>query len=452
VRDHVHGRLDLAFEELGALSLKNIARPFEAFVLRPNAVISKSVGRSLVYGTGEALPLPDKPSIAVLAFNNMSGDAEQEYFSDGISEDIIAELSRSHSLFVIARNSSFTYKGRAVDVRQVGRELGVRYVLEGSVRRSGSRIRVVAQLIEAETGSHIWAERCDRALEDIFAVQDEITSAVVTAIVPAVADAEVQRILRKPPENLGAWEAYQRGLWHLGKSNAANNMQAIEFLKRAIELDASFVPAYSALGLASIYQAGAFRTRTVDEIAKHAESWARMAVGIDATDADAQAILSHVTVLAGNLEDALRRARLARNSSPSSSVAFASEGFVLVHMGLRSQGRDALREALRLDPHGPANAVIMNHLVMAYYLDGAYNDAIEAARQAIMRYPDWPLTHRWLAAALGQAERAEEASAALQIAMSSEAFELYTRKCPPWSNPADFEHLLEGLRKAGWQG
>ena len=191
VRDHVQDRLNLAFEELGALSLKNIARPVEGFVIRINAVaITKSVERSLVHGTGEALPLPNKPSIAVLAFNNMSGDSEQEYFADGISEDIIAALSRSRSIFVIARSSSFTYKGRAVDVRQVARELGVRYVLEGSVRRSGARVRVVAQLIEAETGNHIWAERFDRALEDVFAVQDETTSAVVTAIIPAVADAE----------------------------------------------------------------------------------------------------------------------------------------------------------------------------------------------------------------------------------------------------------------------
>ena len=181
-------RLDLAFEELGALNLKNIARPVEAFVLRPDvaATAPKSVERSLVHGTGEALPLPDKPSIAVLAFTNMSGDPEQEYFSDGIADDIITELSRSRSLFVIARNSSFTYKGRAVDVKQVARELGVRYVVEGSVRRSGSRVRVTAQLIDAETGNHIWAERYDRDVQEVFAVQDEITAAVANAILPAI--------------------------------------------------------------------------------------------------------------------------------------------------------------------------------------------------------------------------------------------------------------------------
>src|SRR5262249_30424210 len=159
----------------------------------------------------------DKPSIAVLPFTNMSGDPEQEFFADGIAEDIITTLSRYPSLFVIARNSSFTYKGRAVDVKQVGRELGVRYALEGSVRKAGNRIRVTAQLVEAEAGNHVWAERYDRELADIFAMQDEITEAVTIAIAPAVADAERQRAMRKPPGSLDAWAAYQRGLWHFGK-------------------------------------------------------------------------------------------------------------------------------------------------------------------------------------------------------------------------------------------
>jgi adenylate cyclase len=179
----------------------------------------------------------------------MSGDLEQEYFSDGIAEDIITELSRSRSLFVIARNSSFTYKGRAVDIKNIARELGVRYVLEGSMRRSGGRVRVVAQLIDAQTGNHIWAERYDRALEDVFAVQDEITTAVVTAILPAVADAELRRVLRKPPESLGAWEAYQRGLWHIAQASREDNERAQQFLQRAVSLDASFAPAYVAMAM-----------------------------------------------------------------------------------------------------------------------------------------------------------------------------------------------------------
>ena len=218
VRDHVHDRLDLAFEPLGSLDLKNVARPVEAFVLRPagGRAARAEPARALLPGnTPETLPLPDRPSIAVIAFTNMSGDPEQEYFSDGIADDIITDLSRIRWLFVIARNSSFAYKGNATDIKQIGRELGIRYVLKGSVRRGGERVRVNAQLIDAESGNHVWAERYDRNLANVFAVQDEITLAVTRAIEPAVSDAEQRRALRKPPSNLGAWETYQRGMWHL---------------------------------------------------------------------------------------------------------------------------------------------------------------------------------------------------------------------------------------------
>ncbi len=239
VRDHVHDRLDVDFQALGALKLKNIARPVEAFILRPSA--------GDVHGAKESLSLSDKPSIAVLAFTNMSGDPEQEYFSDGIADDIITELSRMRWLFVTARNTSFTYKGRAIDVKQAGRELGVRYVLEGSVRRGGLRVRVTAQLIDAETGNHVWAERYDRDLADVFAVQDEITLAVIRAIGPALADAEQRRALRKPPESLGAWEAYQRGLWHLEKMSVGDHERARDFFQRATVLDPLFASAHAML-------------------------------------------------------------------------------------------------------------------------------------------------------------------------------------------------------------
>ena len=197
-------------------------------------------------------PAPsDRPSIAVLAFTNMSGDPEQEYFSDGIADDIITELSRMRGLFVIARNTSFTYKGYAIDVKQVGRELGVRYVLEGSVRRGGQRVRVIAQLIDAETGSHVWAERYDRDLADVFVVQDEITFAVTRAIGPAVADAEQRRVLRKPPESLGAWEAYQRGLWHLSQMRVEDATSHVRYFNRALELDPTLAAAHT--GLSRLY-------------------------------------------------------------------------------------------------------------------------------------------------------------------------------------------------------
>ena len=230
VRDQVRDKLDFAFEDAGEQRVKNIARPLRVYHVRPGELADEEMSAAQ-----PPLALPDKPSLAVLPFTNMSGDPEQEFVSDGIAEDVISALSHYPSLFVIARNSTFTYKGRAVDVKQVGRELGVRYVLEGGVRKAGNRIRVTAQLIEAETGNHVWANRYDRDLADIFAVQDEITHALTTALTPAIADAELRRAIRKPPESLDAWAAYQRGLWHLSKANSEDDtMRRTSFGRRSI--------------------------------------------------------------------------------------------------------------------------------------------------------------------------------------------------------------------------
>src|SRR5260370_32010245 len=220
VRDQVGNKLPLAFEDLGGQQVENIAQAIRVYRVQ---------GEKPPAQPATAPPLPDKPSIAVLSFANTSNDPEQEFFADGIAEDVITPLSRYPSLCLIARNSCFTYKGRAVDVKQVGRELGVRYVLEGSLRKSGNRVRITAQLVEAESGKHVWAERYDRNLADIFALQDEITEAVTIALVPAIAAAEQQRAMRKPPASLDAWAAYQRGLWHLSKASAADDALAEKF-------------------------------------------------------------------------------------------------------------------------------------------------------------------------------------------------------------------------------
>src|SRR5262245_33534606 len=257
----VRGKFDATFEDIGEQKLKNIVQPVRVYRMR---IVGTSAGAS----TSEhstTLPLPDKPSIAVLAFQNMSGEAEQEYFADGIAEDIITALSKTRWLFVIARNSSFIYKGRTVDIKQIGRELGVRYVLEGSVRKSGNRVRITAQLIEAATGAHTWAERYDRDLADIFAVQDEITGSVVNAIEPAMAQAEQQRVSRKLPDSLDAWEAYHRGLWHFLKQEPGENDQARPFFQRAIELDRGFAPGYYALAMTHLWDAVAYNTRPLQE-------------------------------------------------------------------------------------------------------------------------------------------------------------------------------------------
>ena len=218
--------------------------------------------------TAPSPPLTDKPSIAVLAFANMSSEPDQEFFSDGIASDIITELSRIRWLLVIARNSSFWYKNRKVDVKEIARDLGVRYVLEGSVRRSGNRVRVTAELIEAETGSHIWAERYDRDVTEVFAVQDEITTAVALAIEPVIANAEQQRAIRRPPGQFSAWEAYQRGLWHQARFDVGENLVAREYFQRATALDPTFSPAYQGLVQTYVDECRLFSTHGVEETAR----------------------------------------------------------------------------------------------------------------------------------------------------------------------------------------
>ncbi len=456
VRDHVHGRLDLAFEELGALDLKNIARPVEAFLLRPDAgaSASESIERALVQGSGESLPLPDKPSIAVLAFTNMSGDPEQEYFSDGIADDIITELSRSRSLFVIARSSSFTYKGHAVDIRQVARELGVRYVLEGSVRRSSGRARVVAQLIDAEAGNHIWAERYDRALEDVFAIQDDITAAVATAIAPVIAEAESRRVLRKPPESLGAWEAYQRGLWHMAKANRAEYEEAQKFLQRAVLLDATFASAHVALAMNCLWQGQVFAALPLQEAGFLTRHWAQKAVELDPSDADAHAMLAWAKGMGGINDEARDGVSLAVALNPNSVLVNTTLGVLRLFDGHPADARVALREALRLDPRHPLNCIPLLQIGVSYYFQGDYASAADAARRVVAQFPNMPLGHRYVAASLGQLGHKEEARAALQRAVETapRTFDLYVRSRPPWFRPEDHEHMLEGLRKAGWQG
>jgi adenylate cyclase len=448
VRDHVHGRLGFAFEGLGPLNLKNIVRPVEAYLIKPNMV-----ERSLLYGTGEALPLPEKPSVAVLPFTNMSGDSEQEYFSDGISEDIITELSHSRSLFVIARNSSFTYKGRAVDVKKVAGELGVRYVLEGSVRRSGQRVRVVAQLVDAETGNHIWAQRYDRPLEDVFAVQDEITASATTAIVPAVIGAEQRRALRKRPESLGAWEAYMRGQWHEARGTIPDHERAKEFFQRAIALDPGFAVAYSAKSLAYLNDGAIYATLPLPRAAEQSAEWAHRAIALDPEFADAQIVMTYAAMIAGNSDEAHDHLRLAESNSPNSPAVLAVKGFVLLFTNHPAEARQALIESLRLDPRGPDTPGSMQLIAISHYYERDYVTAVETARHTVARFPKYHLTYRWLAAALGQLGRTDEAQAALRTAieLSPQSFEFYVSTRPAWHEPDNYEHMLDGLRKAGWR-
>jgi len=277
-----------------------------------------------------ALALPDKPSIAILPFRNMSGDPEQEYFADGIAEDIITILSRSPYFFVSARNSTFTYKGRDVDVKQVGRELGVRYVLGGSVRRGGNRVRISAQLTDVETGNHLWADRYDRDPIDIFAVQDEITEAVTTAVEPAVVQMERHRSVRKPPESLGAWEAYQRGLWHYFHYRPTEHEAAEKFFRRAIDLDPNFAQAHALLSTALFTAATRYQQRSLAEVSDEVLGLAQRAVSLDPSDVIGHNSMGWALMIRGDFEGALAEARQALAISPNFAHAHYLLGATLL--------------------------------------------------------------------------------------------------------------------------
>jgi adenylate cyclase len=457
VRDHVHDRLDLTFEELGTLNLKNIVQSVEGFVLRfrdaatttPSAVVRSPVQRS-----SEVSRAADKPSIAVLAFTNMSGDSAQEYFSDGVADDIITELSRSRALFVIARNSSFNYRGHTTDVKQIARELGVRYVLEGSVRRAGEWIRITAQLIEATSGTHIWAERYDRDQQNIFAVQDAITQAVVTAIGPAVADAEMHRAMRRPPKSLGTWELYQQGLWHLAKVDSTENDKARGLFERAIELDPMFAAAY--VGLSRAYKSAGtqYLSMPLDEATGLACVHARKAIELDPGDSETQAELAGSLFLQGEMNNATEMAQQALSINPNCARAHRVMGAALISTGRTVEGRQALGVSTRLSPRDAVIVTTGLWIAISHYFDRDYDRCVEAARRQLSAYPNYPLTYRWLAAALGQLGRAEEARVTLDkaLALLPRAIDVYDRNRVPWSRPEDYEHMRDGLRKAGWHG
>jgi adenylate cyclase len=446
VQEDAAGRLDLTFDDIGEQALKNIARPVRVYRVRATGVPpTETAPKATPTEIAPALALPDKPSIAVLPFQNMSGDTEQEFFAEGIAEDIITALSRYPSLFVIARNSSFAFKDRAVDMKQIGRELGVRYVLEGSLRKSGNRVRVTAQLVEAETGNHVWAERYDRDLADIFGVQDEITQATTIAIAPAIADAEQQRAMRKPPASLDAWGAYQRGMWHLSKASDEDNVLAEKFFQRAVDLDPMFAGGY--VGLSAVLSR-AKGTQSEEE------ALARRAVALDGGNAEAHARLALALLARGDHQGASSQAEQAVTICPNLAAAHGALGVALAYSGRPREGLAALKTCIRLDPRAPSLVNRLNQVALAHYFCRDYEAAVEAAKRAIRSFPDFPSPYRWLAAALGELGRTAEAKEALEkaIAVSPTSFDFQVRERPPWFRPEDHAHMLDGLRKAGREG
>jgi adenylate cyclase len=399
--------------------------------------------------TAAALTLPDKPSLAVLPFQNMSGDPDQEYFADGMVEDIITELSRFRALFVIARTSTFTYKDKAVDVRQIARELGVRYVLEGSVRKGPNNVRVTAQLIDAISGAHLWAERYDRASSDIFAMQDEITASVAAVIEPTLAQAERQRVLRKPPDRLDAWEAYQRGLWHFYKYGAEDNQIAQAFFRQAIALDPNFAPGHYGYSLALYWDSWLYSTRPFNDLERIEHTEARLAVSLDDKDDMAHAVLATMMCVVGDWEDSVREARMAFALNPNSAFVMSILGLVLGRAGCHDEGISWLRQAMRASPHDPLTWLWLNGIGDFQLFSRDFQAALETYRRVMLLRPRFFPPHLFSAAALAYLGRSHEARDALNSAQTQFAEQIERRRHrPSWARPQDWAIKTEGLRLA----
>ena len=397
-----------------------------------------------------ALPLPDRPAIAVLPFVNMSGDPEQEYFSDGISEDIITALSRLRWFFVIARNSSFVYKGRPIDIRQVGEELGVGYVLEGSVRKCGDHMRVTAQLNEVATGSHLWAERYDRDLADVFAVQDEITAAIVGSIEPRLYAAENIRTLRKPPDSMDAWELVMRGLSHYGRVTRHDNAAARALLEKAIEADPHYAQALGLLAASHIF---GVRQGWLDPEASIAiaERAAMAAVQADSEDAWAHHALASFYMYKRRYDDSLAQFELALSLNPNFSLAHGRHGLVLAFCGRWEEALEATGRALRLSPRDPFAAVYYGTEAFAHYIGRDYSEAIRSARISYRLRNDFPGGYRPLVAAAGMTGQTELAATALRELrrMQPNISLAWIAREVLFKESADLEHYLDGFRRAG---
>jgi len=407
---------------------------------------------SLVPAEGSDRPPPliaDRPAIAVLPFVNMSGDPEQDYFSDGISEDIITALSKLRWFFVIARNSSFVYKGKAVHLKQIAEELGVGYVVEGSVRKSGDRVRITAQLNNVATGSHIWAEHYDRELADVFAVQDEITEAIVAAIEPQLYAAENFRAQRKPPDSLDAWDLVMRALSHYWRVTRQDNVVAQALLEKAISIDPNYGQALGVLATSYMFCAHmGWADRTAADSAERA---ALAAIRADNDDPWAHQALGGAHILVRRFDDALAEFELALQLNPNFAMAQAYYGLSLCYNGRWQEGGDAVQRAIRLSPRDPFLAVYYGIAAYAQFIGRNYEDAIKLAREALRQRSDFVGAHRVLTAAAGMAgdkELAQSALAELKRAQPNVSL-AWIADNMPIRHEAERERYLGGFRKAG---
>ena len=447
VHEHVRGKLDFDFDDLGSQEVKNIAEPVRTYRARIRGGASTSPTAS----TREEgpLPHPDKPSIAVLPFENMSGDPEQQYFSDGLSEDIITDLSKIPGLFVIARNSSFVYRGKSVSVQAVSKELGVRHVLEGSVRRAGNRVRVSAQLIDGDTEGHLWAERYDRDFSDIFAVQDEIVGEIVSALAASLSSDKAMRAASSTTDNMEAYDLFLRGRDLVWQQTREANERSKPVLEHATELSPNFAPAYSMLAAPLIREYVNGWAEHPETSLARAHEIAQHAVALDDLLPQAHWTLGITLMWMKQLDSAAREVERAIKLDPNFADAFAAVGQIHTYAGRPADGIEPLRMAMRLDPH--YRDVFLHFLGQARFMCGQFDESVELLQRRLVRKPDTDITRVLLSASyghLGLIEQAREQWSEVLKVNPSYSLE-HRRSVLPFKDPADFEKIANGLRKAG---
>ena len=456
VHDQVRDRLPFLFEDLGEQQVKNIARPVRVYRVRPERPLpspppqaGEGSARSARVGAAElppVLPLPDKPSIAVLPFQNMSGDPEQEYFADGMVEEITTALSRIRWLFVIARNSSFTYKAHAIDVKQVGRELGVRYVLEGSVRKAGGRVRITAQLIDAVVDAHLWADRFDGSLEDLFELQDKVAVGVAGVIEPALQAAEIRRSAERPTSDLTAYDLYLRALRYHQSEDREGILQALDTVRRAVARD----PRYGiALSLAALCHSRLYVTGWTDDPdtnRREGLDLARRALRAAGEDPN---VLGRVAYVFGNLgEDidaAIALIDRAVELNPSFAVGWANSGWLRLWAGQPDLALDRFATSLRLSPRENALGVLLG-IGIGHFFAGRFEEARATLLRSAQESPGWVPNYRFLASCCAQMGRLDEAREIVQRLRTLTA--LVVPSATHWRNPEQRELYLSGLRLA----
>lgn len=451
VYDQVENKLSLGYEYVGEQTVKNIAKPVRVYRVWLEAETpTTESGKEKVTSPlpTSALLLPDKPSLIVLPFINMSNDPEQEYFSDGITEDITTDLSRISSLFVISRNSAFTYKGRAAKAQDISREMGVRYILEGSVRKAGERIRITAQLIDATTDHHLWAERYDRPLTDIFAVQDEIVQKIVTTLKLQLTLWEQGVLVRKSTDNPEAYDFLLRGVEHFNRQTPEANAQARQMFEKAIEVDSKYAEAYAWLGF-TYWQEWWSQWNPVPQNLEEAFALAQKAVAQDDSLSFAHALLTSVYLQNKQHEQALAAAERTLALTPNSAVACVVLGSTLNFVGRPEEAVGLMEKAMRLDPR--SSVLYLWTLGQTYRLMGRYEEAIAAQKRALTVNPNHLPSYVHLASMYGELGREEEArAAATEILRLSPHFSVEAlRPRLPYKDPAAVERILAGLRKAG---